>query len=497
MTTSTLPTVSRFRPVWPTLSPAMAATLAILLTTFAVRWTQFGNPLAGLDDQFYLLVGDRMWSGALPYIDIWDHKPAGLFLLYAAIRALPGDGIVAYAMVGTLFLACTGAMVAHMSLAVLPWRAAVLAGLMVVGYGTILGCGFGEAPIFYDLLTVAAGAMILAMREGRAGRRAHDARLDWRGPAAMLLCGVSLTLKTSAVFESICFGLMLLHLDGRLPLDTRSRRAALYLACGLGPTCAIGLFYWWQGGLDAFLFANFRSPFLRSGGATTNGAGRLFGIMLLLTPLILPVMAEWRHIPAGRRGFLGAWLIAGFASYVAIGRFYEHYALPLITPLALIAAYGYRRWPVALITAVPVAALLWATPIGYAAGTRRDRADIAALVDALPANVRTECMFIYEGPLILYHLSGACLPGRYVFSGHFTEHEEEGALERPMADILRDTLARRPAVIVSYPLNNGDPVTANDRILAAELARSYRPIYTGSYRLYGAQRYQAIIWQRR
>lgn len=492
MTTSTLLIAPRAQLSRFTLSPAIRAALVIMLVTFGFRATQFGNPLAGLDDQFYLLVGDRMWSGALPYLDIWDRKPAGLFLLYAAIRVLPGDGIVAYQMVGTLFLALTGAVVARISLAVLPWRAAVLAGLMVVGYGTILGCGFGEAPIFYDLLTAVAGMWVLAMREGP-----QEERLDWRAPAAMLLCGASLTLKTSAVFESICFGLMLLHQDSRCASSTRVRRAALYLACGLAPTLALALFYWWQGGLDEFLFANFRSPFLRTGGTAPDSFGRLAGILLLMTPLTVPAITEWRHIPPGRRGFLGVWLVAGFISYVAIGRFYEHYALPLVTPLALIAAYGFRNRLVAVLAVVPVIFLLWTAPMGYADGTRRDRADIAALVNALPSSVSTECLFIYEGPLILYHLSQACLPGRYVFSGHFTEHEEEGALERPMADILRETLARRPAAIVSYPLGSDGPLTENDRILATTLARLYRPIYTGSYRLYGAQRYQAIIWQRR
>lgn len=493
MTTSTLPFAPHWRLPRVALSPAIAATLLLLLFTFGFRWTQFGNPLAGLDDQFYLLVGDRMWSGALPYVDIWDRKPAGLFVVYALIRLLPGDGIVAYEMVGSLFLALTAAVVARITMRVLPFRAALMAGFMVVGYGTILGCGFGEAPIFYDLLTAIAGLWVLALYEEPRARAA----LDWRAPAAMLLCGLSLTLKTCAVFESICFGAMLLHQDRRLAWPVRLRRAALYVACGLAPTALIGLFYWWRGAFDAFWFANFVSPFMRTGGTSEDSFGRMAGILLLLTPLTLPALTEWRYIPLGRRVFLTAWAVAGFLSYVAIGRFYEHYALPLITPLALLGAYGYRRWPIALVTGAPVVFLLWIAPMGYAQGRDRDRANIDALVAALPASIRTECLFVYEGPLILYHLSHACLPGRYVFSGHFTEHEEEGSLEKPMADILRETLARRPAVIVAFPLGETRPLTANDRILGQTLARDYRPIYKGNYRLFGDHRYDAIIWQRR
>ena len=69
-------------------APAWAIALALTALTFAVRAPTFGNPFLGFDEQFYLLVGDRMLHGALPYVDIFDRKPIGLFLLYAATRAL-------------------------------------------------------------------------------------------------------------------------------------------------------------------------------------------------------------------------------------------------------------------------------------------------------------------------------------------------------------------------------------------------------------------------
>jgi hypothetical protein len=40
------------------------------LVAMAFRVVQFGNPIVHVDDQFYLLVGDRMWRGAVPYVDI-------------------------------------------------------------------------------------------------------------------------------------------------------------------------------------------------------------------------------------------------------------------------------------------------------------------------------------------------------------------------------------------------------------------------------------------
>ena len=34
------------------------------------------------DESLYLLIADRMRLGELPYTGVWDHKPAGLYLLF-------------------------------------------------------------------------------------------------------------------------------------------------------------------------------------------------------------------------------------------------------------------------------------------------------------------------------------------------------------------------------------------------------------------------------
>ena len=61
--------------------------------TLATRTQTFGNPLLGFNEQFYLLFGDRMaHGGVLPFIDIFDRKPCGLFLIDAATRLLGSEG---------------------------------------------------------------------------------------------------------------------------------------------------------------------------------------------------------------------------------------------------------------------------------------------------------------------------------------------------------------------------------------------------------------------
>ena len=53
--------------------------VALLLLIFALltRMRDFGNPVAHVDEQYYLLVGDGILHGARLYIDLWDRKPPG------------------------------------------------------------------------------------------------------------------------------------------------------------------------------------------------------------------------------------------------------------------------------------------------------------------------------------------------------------------------------------------------------------------------------------
>lgn len=467
----------------PALREMLATAALFAIAAFALRWSQFGNPLAGLDEQFYLLVGDRIWQGALPYVDLWDRKPAGLFLLYAAIRLLPGDGILAYQIVNTLFLAATGWVIARIARRTLPLEPALLAGLAAIGYGVLIGAGFGEAPIFYDLLTALSAWCLLALRDAPAHAR-------WRGAVAMLLCGLALTIKTVAVFESIAFGLILLATYRGEPWPKLLRRAVGYGVIGLAPTLVILLFYAARGDFATFWFANVESIALRTGGTNHESLLRLVAALILVSPLaILAIVGGRPGSDTRDRPVLLLWLAACAVGFCAVGYFLFHYALPMVTPLALLAAYALRpRWLARGV--LGLAALgIGIAATGSSDGTRRDQRAVAALLQALPSDVATHCLLVTEGPAILYHLSHACLVTRYAFPGHLAAPDEAKALGRPRDAILRDALARHPAAIVASAVTT-------DPILTAVLARDYSPSAPVRVRLYGATGADIVVWRR-
>ena len=107
----------------------LAIAALLIGVALLLRFGQFGNPLKGLDEQYYLLVGDRMLQGALPYVDLWDRKPFGLFVLFAGIRLLGGNGVIEATIVAALFAAATACIVTAIALRSVSCIPAILAGI--------------------------------------------------------------------------------------------------------------------------------------------------------------------------------------------------------------------------------------------------------------------------------------------------------------------------------------------------------------------------------
>ena len=83
----------------------------LLLAVILSRASAFGNPVYSPDDQLYLQFGQAIDYGQMPYVDIWDRKPIGLFLIYAAIGLLPGDPVLTYQLVAAAFVFGTALLI--------------------------------------------------------------------------------------------------------------------------------------------------------------------------------------------------------------------------------------------------------------------------------------------------------------------------------------------------------------------------------------------------
>jgi len=451
----------------------------ILLVALAARALTFGNPVVHVDEEFYFATAYGWLHGATPYLDIWDRKPVGLFIVYlpAAMFGLKA-GIWAYQIMALASLVGTAWLIARLAERA-GWSRGALAGaLAYVLWADLVDGQGGQAPIFYNLLVIGAAALIAPRADpGLDG----DTKRLLPGFAAMALMGLALQIKYSVVFEGLFFGLWLLWREWH----AGRRWSIVPLGAGLAVTAllpaAIAWFAWHRiGAGDAWLYANFTSILARRPDPALEQFANLMKIILVTAPLIAASVLTWRSRskaePAQRaiRTWLFAWLGAAAFGLLLFGSYFEHYALPLLVP-ASICASGFlgdhhtgRRivLPLLLIAFLGGQALLV-----IKRHNRGTPAQFAGVVDAVGHG--RGCLFVFSGESLLYPASERCALTRYHFASHLGRVREAGAIGVDQRVEITRILALKPAIVIFRPPYRGE--RADLRAMAMEeMRRHYR-----------------------
>ena len=438
----------------------------LFVVAVAARFAAFGNPAVHADEQFYFTVAREMLHGAIPYVDIWDRKPLGLFLLF-----LPGAflslsaGVVTFQLIALACVVATAILVARLA-DLAGWRrGALFAGIAYILWLDVLNGVSGQSPVYYNLL-VAGAAWLIASRPRRRAA----------GLVAMALVGCALQIKYSPLIEGVFFGLWLLRDEWKAgrSLPKLVGYGAALVAIALLPTAlAFGIYVAIGHGND-WIFANMTSILLR-GRDPTEWQLRYAGqLTLMLLPLIAMTIAGRGEARGGDphvHRFALVWFGVALFSVAVFGGWYDHYGLPVALPGALASA-GFmggrgRRW-------TPLLLLLVACFGQYSVGKRRaghgDSGQFSALRRAVGRG--PGCLWVYSGDSLLYSASGRCVPTRFYFPPHLNLGRENGAIGVEQATEVRRILATRPAVIVMRPPFRDEerPIRA---IVSAAVARDY------------------------
>ena len=460
------------------LPESLRAGLLLAALTLASRVWTFGNPLINVDEQFYVLTGDRLLHGILPYVDIWDRKPIGLFLIYAFVCRIFADPIIGYQLLAVVSVSLTSTLLFAIARRQNSFAAALGGAATYPAWLTVFGGIGGQTPIFYNLPMVAAAALTLAVMAQPDNRR-----LTWQGCAIMLLTGIALQIKYSVIFEGVFFGITLLWIGkarGRSWLRLAGD-APIWIACALAPTLAAWLAFAAMGYGQAFVQANFLSILLDKNDFLP-ALGRLAGLSLGLGPFMICAWLAWKRWRGSERPgkrealWILAWSAVSIAGFLAFGVWYDLYVLPLLAPLSLIAAMAFDHFAKQRRAIAVMIGLGLAGGIGHSGvdmwlkGNAHDANRLAALIKPHLGN---GCLYVNEDLPILYYLTGSCLPSRYLFPQHLTSPRFAPALGVSQLGELKAVLARRPAAIVIRTIPDDDVEPASRAILMAALKRDY------------------------
>jgi hypothetical protein len=453
---------------------------AILLFALLYRLPTFGDPMLDSDEQLYLTVGDRMLHGHLPYVELWDRKPPGLFAIYAMIRLLGGIGVVQYQVVAALCAGITAALIFAMARRGASTGAALTVAIAYILYLNPLHGAGGQSPVLYNVLTALQAWLAL-----RASDSARPRMVVGSALLATALAGIAIQCKYTPVVEGAYFGLVFLAQFRRVGLSTARTlvAAAAMVVLALLPTAvALGTF-WHLGHLDAFVQANFQSVFARAPFPPERRFQQRALVALIGGPVVLMALVralQSRRMPDGSSGtdrlILGGWCVAALVAFAMLGDFFDFYFITVMPPLLVFAAPLLDRGKRARMI-VAAGLLIWPfflLPPSLAT-TPQHRSQTAALVRAISPYVgQGRCLYVYDGPTILYHLTGACAPTRYIYPDHLNNPVEIPALGVDAVAEMRRLLVTRPGAIVVADIPLVPRVDAGTQaVLRRALERDY------------------------
>ncbi len=322
------------------------AALGIILLTVVIRFPSLLHPQPIDSEAMYSVVANEIVDGGRPYIDAVERKPPLLFWTYAAVFRIAGKFNWKALHVVTLV-----------------WTLSAMAGLYAIG-NELFDSNTGLiAALFYSVFQPwwtwknlsFDGEMLMNLpiiwAWTIAFRRSASPVRPELFPAGALL-GAAFLLKQPAAIAAVPLGIYLLLPSYRVSRSlTRTNSIIQAAMLTAGFFAALGLVtsvLWKQGILhDAFYWtiADHDVPhvFWQKGIATT-----LIFVAACLPLVIGAILAcrdkdgIWAGKTAERTALLG--LLAASAIGTAAGaRFYPHYYVQLIPPLALLAAPYYAR----------------------------------------------------------------------------------------------------------------------------------------------------------
>jgi 4-amino-4-deoxy-L-arabinose transferase-like glycosyltransferase len=312
------------------------AKIIIPLIIWAVLVRLPFSQMVGEDEAFFALVAQRWLEGNAPYATSFDVKPPGLFAIFSlaiyslgfSIFSLKVIELIAVAT-AVLGLLATGRRLGN------PLTATVAAALYPVISLTMSGT---TAPTDILRSPLLIFTVLLAL-QSRESVSAQQIKVMGCG----LLIGIAITIKQTAVFFAIAF-------FAWMYLTTRGNTLRSMVSYGIGlavvPLAFLG-YFWINGETNYFLESVILSAAGRMKGDGVSFTEGLFRFLPMATPLLpmtivaIFAITRWRCLQNSPQRTAVAlvlfWVASECVGILAVRSMYDHYFLPLISPLLLLA----------------------------------------------------------------------------------------------------------------------------------------------------------------
>ena len=489
----------------------------IIISTVVGRTFTALNPHLSPDGQMFAYVGQQWVQGRVPYVQIWDLKPPGIFALVALVfRFFPGSFTALAFVEGTFILATVATVYFFMRRCGAALPAALLATLAAA-----IACNlkdfnaYGTLTEIY-LLCPATLSMYFFVRAGRQfeGKWVFLAGVMAGGAALFKPVGLSPFLAQGAF-------LILLVLGRKIHPVTFARLVIISSAGLVAAWVPFMVYFAAHHALGAMLDASILAPVMYATGGhhsflfTVNYlASNLQPLSSLIVCAAVGVGLNLSSIAEGGLfrpiaeeetpsiefwwPLVILWLFGDFCAVMAGGRGFNHYFLPLCSSLSVAAGFAYwkltdqiPKYPNGLALKVGMLAIILGPLLSAQSLDVRDFANMVArresppappwekMADALNQRRRpTDTLFIWEYLPQIYYITGMRSPTRELFAFHI--FESSAFYEKFGHHIIRELDDNPPTFIVNEPT---DPWIPDFEERGGFVLKDFRQLLQSRYHL--------------
>jgi hypothetical protein len=302
--------------------------VCLLLITVLTRLPFYFVDVVDWDESTFILMGQSVLDGHLPYLELWDVKPPLAFVAYAAFIALLGKSLVAIRLAGTICVFITSWLVYSIGKYISDRRGGIFAAILFI-VATALISGGQATMTEHVALVPLVGALAWLIRRKTT-------------PMVLLVGGILLTMATlvrlNLAYVVVAVGFWLVY--GKLKLRVSSLGIIAYCLGSFGLIFLTYLPYLVTSNGSVWLDSVVLAPLSysdSSGGIT----------QVLLACLIAWILVKlWQSIAKDREfSLLQVFFLGTAVSILQGGAFYQHYYIQAFPFLALTLALFWTKLP--------------------------------------------------------------------------------------------------------------------------------------------------------
>lgn len=315
----------------------------------AIRFPAFADRM-GRDEATFILMGQSLLDGNLPYTTLWDNKPPLLFVFMAAVIGFAGKSIIVIRFLGSFCVLAAAWWTFQIGSRMWDRATGLLAACVAIIFVTIAP---GGQTIIAEVVAL-PGLMLAHNLLMRPTLRPRE--LFYGGLWISVACLVRLNLAYVAMAMGLLVAFQLVRTRG---LRKSVGPLGCYVVGGMVPLTLITLPYLFTGELTTFIDSVFRAPlsYVSSRHPPLKAFEKIVGdgFNIQSAPLLLGAVGAlglWCRTEPARANALSAdsrWRLATLAcfglatawSIVGSGGAFGHYIIQVLPFLALPAARFY------------------------------------------------------------------------------------------------------------------------------------------------------------